>query len=331
MTSPFPPTILPDITTPLVGAPNQPLPTGPAGDLGWLAALIGTWNSPTGAAATGYNVMSLPQIGAKDNNGNTVGYIVKNFPYYEEVSFEPIAGNAPNRTGDTTLNCNPVFYGQRVFIANDPDPAVPSAQNTLIHAESGAWLHFVVGPQLDGPYGPNDVPGGIVPVCPSQEYGLQISVPHGNSLLLVGRATTIKGTPLALANAPLGNIPGTDFPAADPTGLPFSGGDAPIMDPTITLVNQLNNLAQNGITVTSYIKLDLSTANAGGGLVEIPFGNSSNATVTSMRRMLFIETLSNGAVQLQYTQLIMMNLLINGATQAFQHIDANTLLKVRRH
>lgn len=322
-TTPAP--ILPDITTPLIPDPNQPTPLPDTlvfnFDLGYLAALQGTWNSSRGTAATGYNVMSLPQVDAPK------GYIVKDFPYYEEMTFAPIAGNAPNRGGYSTMNCNVLFYGQRVFIANNPAPTgVPSPQDTLIHAESGAWLHFVVTDQQEGPYGEVKSPTGKVPpqavpipsgaslpvLTADQQYVKQISIPHGNSILMVGGAIQGIGRP-------------TDFPVADRKQLPFT--DKSIIDPTTFLTNQLDTLANQGIYVTHYVKFDLATLMPGGGLVNIPFGNSLNATVQSMSTSFYIENLSNGSVQLQYSQLITMSLLVKGVEKTFLHIDANTLVK----
>ncbi|WP_269236003.1 hypothetical protein [Flavobacterium flavigenum] len=49
------PAVIPDITTPLVSTTNQPPVIGTS-NLGLLNSFIGTWNSPVGANATGYNV-----------------------------------------------------------------------------------------------------------------------------------------------------------------------------------------------------------------------------------------------------------------------------------
>ena len=72
--------VIPDITTPLLSSTNQ-LPHIGTSKLGLLNSFIGTWNSPKGTNATGYNVMPLPQVDAP----NKQGYITKNFPYFEEI------------------------------------------------------------------------------------------------------------------------------------------------------------------------------------------------------------------------------------------------------
>lgn len=297
-------TIQPDITTPLVRDPIQQ----PNEDIGLLTYLQGTWNSPKGAEATGFNVMPLPQAGA------TGGYILKNFPYYEEITFAPIAGGAPNRGGTFTQNNNLLFYEQRVFIANNPAPAnANSPQDTLIHAENGAWLYRSIVPQLNGPYGPDNLQhSGPLPVQPaSRQYVKQTSVPHGNSLLLVGQAIESQGSP--------------QFPQSDRKVLPFT--DPTVKDPNTVLAEQLQGLADSGITVEQYIRFDLSTDPAiGGGISNVLFAQH-HASVSSLKTTWYVEFLSNGSIQLQYTQTIGMNLLINGIMTPFLHVDANTLTK----
>ena len=295
----------PNITTPLVRAPDQTVDNDGLGDLKWF---VGTWNSPKGAEATGYNVMPLPQ------NGAPGGYILKNMPYFEEITFAPIAGGAPNRGGLFTQSNNVLFYEQRVYIANNPaPPTVPSVQDTLVHAENGSWLYRTYGQQLQGPYGPDKLPlPSPAPVEPAgRQYVKQVSVPHGNSLLLVGEAVEKHGPPV---------IPAT------PRGvLPFTNPD--VVDPNSKLTDQLNALNSSGITVTKHIKLELSNKTAGGGISNVLF-EQNHADVDCFDTTWYIEFLSNGTVQLQYYQFIWMKLLINGELQQFLHSDANTLIPV---
>lgn len=298
------PAVIPDITTPLVSATNQPPVIG-TDNLGLLNSFIGTWNSPTGADASGYNVMPLPQADAPN------GYITKNFPYFEEISFSAIAGGAPNREGKYTQASGVLFYEQRVYIANNADPSgAQPIQNTLIHAENGTWLYHVIQNQVEGPYGPGFVPDTNIPVQdPTVQYNKQISVPHGVSVLMTG-GPVVSGT---------GN---PVFPTADRTQLPFT--DPSIIDPSTYLTQQLNSLNSNGVTVTSYSSITVSTTNHGGGVNNINFENSFGKVV-SMETTWYVETLSNGTVQLQYIQNIVLQFLINDIPTQFLHIDANTL------
>jgi hypothetical protein len=299
------PAVVPDITTPLVSATNQPPVVGSL-NLGLLNNFIGTWNSPTGADASGYNVMPLPQADAPN------GYITKNFPYFEEISFSAIAGGAPNREGRYTQASSVLFYEQRVYIADNADPSgAQPIQNTLIHAENGTWLFHVIQNQVEGPYGPGTVPvTNPIPVQnPATQYNKQISVPHGVSVLMTGGPVASgTGNPV--------------FPIADRTKLPFT--DPAIIDPSTYLTQQLNALNSKGITVDSYSSITVSTTNEGGAVSNINFENSFGKVV-SMNTTWYVETLSNGTVQLQYIQNIVLQFLINGLPTQFSHIDANTL------
>ncbi|MBF4472411.1 MULTISPECIES: heme-binding protein [Flavobacterium] len=297
--------IIPDITTPLVSATNQPPVIGTS-NLGLLNNFIGTWNSPTGADAAGYNVMPLPQTDAPN------GYITKNFPYFEEISFSAIAGGAPNREGQFTQSSGVLFYEQRVYIADNADPSGSQPiENTLIHAENGTWLYHAIQNQMEGPYGPGTVPvTNPIPVQnPATQYNKQISVPHGVSVLMTG-GPVVSGT---------GN---PVFPIADRTKLPFT--DSSIIDPSTYLTQQLKGLNSKGITVESYSSITVSTTNEGGAVSNINFENSFGKVI-SMDTTWYVETLSNGKVQLQYIQNIVLQFLINGLPTQFLHIDANTL------
>ena len=297
--------VIPDISTPLVATTNQPPVIGNA-NLGLLNNFIGTWNSPTGADATGYNVMPLPQADTPN------GYITKNFPYFEEISFAAIAGGAPNREGQYTQASSVLFYEQRVYIADNADPnGAQPIQNTLIHAENGTWLYHVIQNQVEGPYGPGTVPvTNPIPVQnAATQYNKQISVPHGVSVLMTGGpVVTGTGNPV--------------FPTADRSKLPFT--DHTIIDPSTYLTQQLDALKANGVTVTSYSSITVSTTNEGGAVSNINFENSFGK-VLSMNTTWYVETLSNGKVQLQYIQNIVLQFLINGLPTQFSHIDANTL------
>ncbi len=294
----------PDTTTEILRGP-APQPPVPLVGLGELVHLIGSWNSPSGADATGFNVMSLPQA------SSSTGYILKNLPYYEEITFATLSGTAPNRGGEGVQNCNGLCYEQRVFIA--PGPGIPASYvNTLVHFENGTWLHLVLGPQKDGAFPP------APPFPPSMnqpttlQYVKQVSVPHGNSILAQGSATAIpivagKGQPV--------------FPVAPRNMLPFT--DPAVPDPTLKLQEQLDQLARANITITSGTMITVTD----GDVANIPF-EQAHATVDAFTTTWYIEQLSNGTTQLQYTQRIDMKLLIKGELVPFVHIDANSLTRV---
>lgn len=307
----------PNITTPIINGTNQ-TPVTSSDKLGLLSEFIGTWNSPTGDAATGYNVMPLPQVGADG------GYITKNFPYYEEITFSPIAGGAPNREGDYTQQSGVLFYEQRVYFASNPAPKnAGSVKDALIHAENGSWLYHNITQQLNGAYGyapPNVneqfLPNNNVPTQnPGLAYNKQISVPHGNSILMAGGPV----------NSGTGN---PDFSSEQNKYLgtaPFS--ERTTVDPASFLTKQLDDLkTKHNVTVESYQSINVATRNIeGGGVSNIMFENKFGR-VLGMDTTWYVEKLSNGTTQLQYIQIIWMEFQVNGSTKGFTHVDANTLV-----
>lgn len=304
----------PNITTPIINPTNQTPATG-AANLGLLNEFIGTWNSTKGADATGYNVMPLPQVGAPN------GYITKNFPYYEEITFAPIAGGAPNREGNFTQQSGVLFYEQRVYFATNPaaSSGASSVQDALIHAENGSWLYHHITPQLDGPYGPHDVPppaGGIPTQQANIQYNKQISVPHGNSILMTGGLVGPSGS----GNPDFSNVQSEYRGAA-----PFS--EMNTVDPASFLTKQLQDLNNAGVTVTHYDSLRVSTNAEGGGVSNIAFENRYGK-VLGMDTNWYVEKLSNNTTQLQYIQVIWLEFMIGTSRRTFAHVDANTLVRV---
>ncbi len=303
----------PNINRPIINPTNQATHTSEE-QLGLLSEFIGTWNSPRGAAATGYNVMPLPQVGAEN------GYITKNFPYYEEITFAPIAGGAPNREGNFTQSSGVLFYEQRVYFANNEDPkGNQPIQDTLVHAENGSWLYHTIGKQLNGPYGPDTLtPPVPMPVQPpSIQYNKQVSVPHGNSILMAGGPVqTGKGNP--------------DYAQVQALYLnsaPFS--EIKTVDPVSALEKQIADLAKKQITITDYSSIAVSSENVeGGGISNILFENKFGK-VTKMDTIWYVQHLSDKTTQLQYVQVIWMEFKIGNEMKSFVHVDANTLVPAR--
>ncbi|MDX1802109.1 MAG: heme-binding protein [Marinobacter sp.] len=164
--------------------------------------LVGEWENQTlgkdsnGKSVGGednplsYNIMPLPQVWDDD------GYILKNFTYTERLKFNDdndkntlaIAAEAPNRGGLVTQNCRAVFYEQQVRFAEGP------AKGNVVHVENGMWLWLPRFVQQDGPY-PDDIDKEAVTDALSQPADMsiakQIAVPHGNSILAIGRFDTV--------------------------------------------------------------------------------------------------------------------------------------------
>lgn len=285
---------VPDITTPLVrDGKGQDIPAQAAG-LGALVGLVGNWNSPPGAAATGFNVMPVPAGSAPD------GYELFNATYFEQMTISALPGTAANRASTFQQVGFPLFYEQRVYFADT------AAENTLIHAENGSWLHLQYQSESGEPPNTQMQPAATA-------YVKQVSVPHGNDVLATG---STKG--------PYDGPP-TDYPKADDTVLPFSDPSKKVVDPNTYLQRQIDELAANGVTVQQTTEINVSSANPGGAMTNIEF-EQRNAKVTKFSSVFYIQELSNGTTQLQYSQSMWLDLLINGTVGKFVHIDANTLV-----
>lgn len=133
-----------------------------------------------------YNIMPLPQRSDPD------GYILKNFSYSERLKFNnndvahtlAIAAGAPNRGSLVSQNCRAIFYEQQVMFAEGP------AAGTVVHVENGSWLWLPRFVQQPGPYAV-DVDAQMASDALQQQGDMtiakQISVPHGNSILALGK------------------------------------------------------------------------------------------------------------------------------------------------
>lgn len=286
----------PDVTTPLVREGNGQLNPELVKGLGLLVGLVGNWNSPPGAVATGYNVMPVPAVGKPG------GYELIDGAYYEQMTISALPATAANRGGTFQQVASPLFYEQRVYIAQGP------TAGSVVHAENGSWLHLVY----------SDQPGEL-PTTKTQPqataYVKQVSVPHGNDVLATGASV-----------GPYDGPP-KSFPKADDTVLPFSDSSLDVVDPNTMLQHQLDGLAAQGITVERTTEIRVDTDNVGGAMTNIAF-ERRHARVTRFASTWYIEELSNGTTQLQYSQSMWLNLLIGDAFERFMHIDANTLVPV---
>ncbi len=316
----------PDLSQPLVHDPVQEAPAANIDALGPLKNLLGTWtNQDIGGSGKGgttnpfsYDLMVLPE------KVNPDGYILKNFTYYEEITFSAIHGTAPNRGGEGTQVANTIFYEQRVYFADGP------AKDSLVHAENGSWLFLTDQEQLLGPYGdgngPNvgttTVPNGVVP---TQQYSVvkQMSVPHGNSILALGNVTEHTGVPTIAA-------PPQILPEGDINTSQYDTES--VGNPIPELNKNPNKQLSDALEVANpnkYIEMFVDSKNGGHPVTNIGF-EQQHAKVSSYFAHYWIEALGASAdfTQLQYTQTIMLDIPIEGkGTVTFPHITCNTLTK----
>ena len=324
------PVSAPNLTEPLINEPAQANPPAPTTALGPLEQLVGTWTNQdihgTGkggqSSPYSYNLMVLPQV----DPSSPTGYILKNFAYYEELTFSAIHGTAPNRGGMGTQVANTMFYEQRVYFADGP------AKDMLVHAENGSWLYLSDTTQLLGPYGDGEGPNlGSETVAnstsPMQKFNIikQISVPHGNSVLSAGTFQQKSGSPTISAPSPV-------LPVGVDTAqycIQNVGNLNPAftMNPNKPLMDAIS--AKNA---SSYIQFDVDSQNGGHGQVTNIGFEQQHAKVTRYYATYWLEAFGlvepPDYTQLQYSQSILMDIPIAGVgTVSFPHITSNTLTK----
>jgi hypothetical protein len=324
-------TVAPTFPATLINEPAQSSPGTPTTSLGPIEHLVGTWtnkdNPVTGkggpSSPYSYNVMPLPQ-----GSMSPAGYILKNFSYYEEITFSAIHGSAPNRGGNGTQVANTLFYEQRVYFAEGP------GKDSLVHAENGSWLFLSDRVQNAGPYGATPLPNSTPPTQPFNVVK-QISVPHGNSIMAAGNValngaggvTPTRGSPV------IPNSTGV-LPAGVDTSLYSTLLNQPdnYQNPNVAFTNNPNQPLIDAITAvpaTSFIQLDVDTKTSQHPVSNIAF-EQKFANVGRYEASYWLEAFGGSAdfTQLQYSQTIWMDIPITGAgLVSFPHITTNTLTK----
>ena len=322
----YPSNTAPDLSTPLVSDPPQLVPGVPTAQLTPLQHLIGTWtNQPLGSSGKGgpdnpfsYNVMPLPQV----DPSWLPGYFLKNFSYYEELTFTAIHGPVLNRNGIGAQVAHTLFYEQRVYFAEGQN------KDALVHAENGSLLLLAGKKQPLGPYGNGFRPGlgnqtvtNSVP--PTQAFNLakQVAVPHGNSILALGSYTVGNNGPVI--------PPATVLPSGAVDPALYSLKDA-VANPQPSYTLNPNQALIDALSIqapSNYIALTVSSANGNGVVSNIRF-EQQYSNVTRYDFTCWLESFDGGTSfpQLQYSQTITL-LPVRGGLVSFPHVTANTLTK----
>jgi hypothetical protein len=262
-------------------------------NLGPLSELAGTW------VGQGFNMIAVPN----HRNGGIFRLIVN--ATNETLAFTPIGGAVPNRGfKQNDINIFGLTYLQQVS---------DSATNEGIHIEPGIWLN---------------VPATSDPATPSTVVR-QSTIPHGDSVLAQGQATTIARAPVIHPVSPLPTpLPGrTPFPLGYTD--PYLHGNFPpgfsMTNPNQALVDALDEEQAQGMKIVQTVNLPVDSRDAG-GIVNIPFV-VQNANATELTAIFWIETVQrpDGSqfLQLQYTQTVL--LVFDDAI--WPHISVATLIK----
>jgi hypothetical protein len=304
--------------------------------------LVGTWtNQNLPGTAKGdqknpysYNVMPLPQQSPQD--GQDLGYILKNFTYYETIVFkcdEAVAGPvaAPNRGSTYQQTPYVLFYDQQIRFAEG------DAIDMIVHEENGAWLDLQTEKQQIGPYPyppdhPAYEPGDPEPQPAAQTICKQISVPHGVSVLALGSYSEGIFAPL-ISDAP-SVLPLPDGLDTTPYQTQLSASEN-YQNPHPELTGQVNlpiqraivDLIEAGHYITNYITFHVDTDNDG-AVMNIPF-EKRKAAIHGYAADYWLLSLDDGANYdiLAYTQQILLDIVIDMTHYIFPHPTSNVLTR----
>lgn len=306
--------------------------------------LIGTWanrnlpgvNQGDEHSPYSYNVMPLPQKSPQE--GRDLGYILKNFRYYETIAFQgpgAVAGpvSAPNRGGAYQQTPYGLFYDQQIRFAEGP------AMGSIVHEENGAWLHLQserqqIGPYLYPPDDPAFEPGDPPPQPPERTMCKQISVPHGVSVLALGTFAQCTGTPKIADAPPVVPTPeGLDVAPYDE--VLDTRGNYQNPHPELTLqIHQplqqaIEDLGAFGHPVSNYIYCQVGTEEQGGSVANIPF-EGQKAALAGYSAEYWLLSYDGGIRYdiLAYTQRILLRIPVGGRSWTFPHPTCNVLTRV---
>lgn len=308
-------------------------------DLGPLKLLPGTWANKPNLPGRGWNLIALPFATPA---GSGFNYRVLMNQYDEELKFSLVDKGVPNRgirfdpvTGDTTQTDQllvTIDYEQKInqVAADDfPRSGKAGAAGLAIHHEPGLWLHLL-----------NESTKDI-------DIGRLATIPHGNSVLALGRSSIADGgpnIPASVSALPFGvsqdlaNNPYLepykhfeDQPFKGVVNVPGFPGFLPT-DTTALLI-----AANQGVSIKRTTTLHVDTELETGGIINIPF-IERQADAASMNSIFWIQELEDQDLQgkpklrLQYLQVVILDFFprrdgMPGLIR-WPHISINTMERV---
>ena len=310
--------------------------------IGPLKLLPGEWKG----VGTGWNMIALPFQGSPGK------YRILMNQYNEKLLFSFVDDNVPNRGIDFRrgfIKSDPEQFDQKLatldyqqtieqVVADDfPKSGLAGGKGLAIHHEPGLWLHMK----------------------DKRTNGLDIArlatVPHGNSLLALGKSKTVKGMPDI---PPISGLPFGRFEDLDSGGYdvhedryltpykhyidnPFFGnvpGNIGFPGFSPKNMNAILQFANQGVKVKKTTILTVDTEIEDGAVSNIPFV-VKQAEPVSMKSTFWIQELAekgpdgNPKLRLQYSQVVMLDFFSPREDQmpgriSWPHISINTLEKV---
>ena len=299
-------------------------------DLGPLTLLPGTWKNTTEFDGRGWNMIALPF--ARDDN--PVNYRLLMNHFNEELKFTLVDKAVPNRgiaIGEPTTNTDQLVvtldYEQMIKqkAADDfPNSGLAGHCGLAIHHEPGLFLHMM-NRQTD-----------------NLDIARLGTIPHGDSLMALGRSQIIDGPPVIpdISGLPIGVPSDLDGFYLSPyrhfNDNPFKGAFDPDGFPGFNPVSP-NDLLKAGIPgrVKRTTVLAMDTTLHQGGIRNIPFvvKQANAAEMKSTFWLLEIEDdEGNERLIMQYSQIVNLDFFprrdgFPGLIR-WPHVSINTMEKV---
>jgi hypothetical protein len=290
--------------------------------LGHLKLLPGLWKNEPNLPGRGWNMIALPFAGQ-------FNYRVLVNQYNESLLFKVADKGVPNRgikrngstvNDDQTIVALDYEQGIRQLAADDsPQSGLAGDPDKPIHHEPGLFLHM-----LD-----------------KTEDGLELArlatIPHGDSVLALGRVRTYDGPPVI---PDINSLPiGVDQSLTNPYLAPYvhfqNNPFLALFNPI--LPNELLKAANTGVDIVRTTEFEFDTTFATGGIVNIPF-IVAQANATEMKAHFWIQELAEKdpkgypKLRLQYSQTVFLDFFPRRDGQPglirWPHVSINTMEKV---
>jgi hypothetical protein len=294
--------------------------------LGPLSLLPGVWSNLPNLPGRGWNMIALPFA---DPAGGRLNYRLLLNQFNEELRFTLVDKAVPNRgikrngvivnTDQFVVTLDYQQSIRQIAAEDQPVSGLAGPSGLPIHHEPGLWLNMA-----------NEIIDGI-------DLARLASIPHGDSVLALGRSCISEGAPTIFD---VNGLPiGVSHDLGNPYLAPYKHfHDAPFLglfDPTEP--NALLKAANAGIGIRRTTTLAVDTTTPTGGISNIPF-IVKQANAVSMNSTFWIQELEEldaagkPKLRLQYSQVVMLDFFprrdgLPGLI-SWPHVSINTLEKV---
>ena len=294
-------------------------------DLGPLQLLPGTWKNYPNLPGRGWNMIALPFA---TQPGSPIDYRLLLNQYNEELKFTLVDKAVPNRgikRNGTSVNTDQFVVTldyeqviQQIVAEDQPVSGMAGNPGIAIHHEPGLWLHMT-----------NETDEG-------SDIGRLGTIPHGDSVLALGKGVVAAGPPTIPA---INGLPiGVNQNLASPYLAPYAHFNA---NPFMGLFDPVNpHLLLAAATPPNVVRtttLSVSTKVETAGIVNIPFivKQANAAEMISTFWIMELDTLDGAGhpnLVMQYLQIVLLDFFprrdgLPGLIR-WPHVSINTMEKI---